>query len=354
LFGLLLGAALGLRATALLMIGYAFLAAALRIPLLPVRGVGRAAAFTAGSLMRIAPAFLIAYVIMIAAWPWAALSPFNPVRAIFAFAHFHYPIRTLLGGEIYDMGTVPRRYVPTYLAIRLPLLIYAGACAALVHAAVAMAGDDRKTWRRPLEIALLSIAVCFPVACQVIARGPGFTGMRHFLFVVPPLAALAGIGFDAAISYARTRSRLVSSLIAAALAGALGWNLVLMARLHPYENLYYNALVGGLPGAAHRYAMDYWVSIMPEAVAALEAHLDRARRAGSPERVYDVGVCGEAFSFEHYADRRLRVTGAWKEADFFIAPTHMDCDRAVAGKPIFTITRLGVPLGVVKQVAPPN
>ena len=36
-------------------------------------------------------------------------------------------------------------------------------------------------------------------------------------------------------------------------------------------------------------------------------------------------------------------------ADFFIAPTHMDCDRLVEGKTILSIERLGVPIGVVKD-----
>ena len=55
-----------------------------------------AAHFTASSLLLFVPAFALAYLIMIVGWPWAALSLFNPVRAIFAFAHFQYPVKTLL------------------------------------------------------------------------------------------------------------------------------------------------------------------------------------------------------------------------------------------------------------------
>jgi hypothetical protein len=33
----------------------------------------------------------------------------------------------------------------------------------------------------------------FPVTCQVVDHGPAFTGLRHFLFVVPLFAVLAGI-----------------------------------------------------------------------------------------------------------------------------------------------------------------
>jgi hypothetical protein len=39
----------------------------------------------------------------------------------------------------------------------------------------------------------------------------------------------------------------------------------------------------------------------------------------------------------------------WEQADFFIAPTHMNCDRILDGKVIVAIQRLGVPIGYVKD-----
>ena len=47
----------------------------------------------------------------------------------------------------------------------------------------------------------------FPVACQVISHGPSFSGLRHFLFVLPPIAVLAGIGFDAMLTWCEARQR---------------------------------------------------------------------------------------------------------------------------------------------------
>ena len=60
---------------------------------------------------------------------------------------------------------------------------------------------------------------------------------------------------------------------AAAIIAALAWNAGTLVRLHPYQYLYYNPLVGGLEGAAGRYDTDYWVNIMPEAVDELEAYV---------------------------------------------------------------------------------
>jgi len=45
-----------------------------------------------------------------------------------------------------------------------------------------------------------------------------------------------------------------------------------------------------------------------------------------------VAVCGERVSFENEADRRLQFTRDWSHADFFIAPTHMNCDQVLRGR----------------------
>ena len=78
-----------------------------------------------------------------------------------------------------------------------------------------------------------------------------------------------------------------------------------LVRLHPYEYMFYNQLVGGLEGAARRYEMDYWVNMMPEAVHALQDYLGLAKEQS--QRVYTVGVCGEKFAFDNYADKRLQA-----------------------------------------------
>ena len=79
---------------------------------------------------------------------------------------------------------------------------------------------------------------------------------------------------------------------------------------------------------------------MPEAVdGALEAFVANLDRAGNPARRYLVAVCGERLPFEKEANSRLRWTSDWYEADFFIAPTHMNCDRALDGTVIAIIAR---------------
>ncbi|TPQ42389.1 hypothetical protein C2U70_01650 [Bradyrhizobium guangdongense] len=349
-FGLLAGAALGTRVLGLLLVIYAGFVIALYLPWsLP----GRARwSFAIESSLRLLPALIIAYVVMILAWPWAALAPLNPIRGLLAFSEFHYGIRTVLAGQIYEMASVPRLYVPIYILIRLPLLILFGAILALLYVLRGMARGAQQPLCR--DIILLLLTVMFPLACQVAYHGPAFTGLRHFLFVIPPLAVLAGIGLDLALTALAKRGRIVVSGAVAAGVACLLWDAVTLVRLHPYENLYYNSLVGGLQGASRRYDLDYWFSSMPEAVQQLETYLRRTAAVDTnwPARVYSVAVCGERLPFDKTVtlpQLRFDFKAEWDESEFFIAPTQLNCDNDLDGKIIATVERLGVAIAYVKD-----
>jgi hypothetical protein len=307
--------------------------------------------FGVKSLLAMLPALALAYVVMILAWPWAALAPLNPIRGLLAFSEFNYSIRTLLAGQIYEMADVPRLYVPIYIAIRVPLLMLFGAAVAMISVLWLRRGSNLRQHR---EIALVSLMVIFPLACQVIWHGPAFSGLRHFLFLIPALAVLAGIGLDRALAALKTRGRLFASGGLAIVTACLLWDGVTLIRLHPYEYLFYNPLVGGLQGASRRYDLDYWFSSMPEAIGVLEAYLRRTAPddAGRSTQVYSVAVCGERLPFEKAVtlpQLRWDFMPQWDQSQFFIAPTQLNCDRDLDGEIIGAVERLGVTIAYVKD-----
>jgi Dolichyl-phosphate-mannose-protein mannosyltransferase len=351
-FGLLAGVALGIRVLGLLLVIYAGIAIVLYLPR-PLSGRLARWRFAIESSSRLLPALLLAYVIMILGWPWAALEPLNPIRGLLAFSGFQYDIRTILAGQIYEMAEVPRLYVPIYILIRAPLLMLFGAALAGMFALLPrLAAGSTQLQRR--DIALLALTVIFPLLCQVICHGPAFTGMRHFLFVIPALAALAGIGLDAAVTALATRGRLVASGGLAIVTACLLADAVTLVRLHPYQYLFYNPAVGGLEGASRRYDLDYWFGSMPEALHQLEAYLRRTEPADAsrPAPVYSVAVCGERLAFEKTVtlpQLHFDFKQKWSQSEFFIAPTHMNCDGDLDGKVIGTVERLGVTIAYIKD-----
>ena len=72
-----------------------------------------------------------------------------------------------------------------------------------------------------------------------------------------------------------------------------------IARLHPYEYVYYNELVGGLQGAEGRFELDYWATGFREAmetindVAPAKATVAVAgsRQAAAPS-LATISMCG--------------------------------------------------------------
>ena len=348
-FGLLAGAALGMRSLGLLLFVYLGLAIVIYLPW--CEGGGARLRTAANSALKTFPAVALAYLIMILAWPWAALSPLNPIRGLFAFSEFHYAIRTFFAGHIYEMADVPRIYVLGYLFIRVPLITQTGAALAIIS--LVWHPLEQGTQRRS-DLALVSLTVIIPLACQVLFHGPAFTGMRHFLFVLPPLATLAGVGFSNAFDALATRGRRLTPAALALVCACFVWEGMTLTRLHPYENLSYNMLVGGLPGAFRRYDLDYWFNSMPEAIRTLEAFVrdETPIEAIRSPKIYSVAVCGERLPFDQTVtlpQLRWDFRSEWDESEFFIAPTHMNCDRDLDGEIIGSVERFGVPIAYVKD-----
>ena len=196
-FGVLCGCALGIRVLGLFLLSYAGLVVLLHAPIGHGKTRREVLTFIIRSTVSLIPAVLIAYAIMVAAWPWAARAPLNPLRALFTFADLHYPIYTMLAGHVYRMNDVPRWYAPTYIAIKLTLPLLIGAGLALVFATLPrrIAGTTNHPHRK--EIAFIAFAAFFPLICDVAVRGSDFTGMRHFLFLARRLRCWRERGWTA-------------------------------------------------------------------------------------------------------------------------------------------------------------
>jgi hypothetical protein len=282
--------------------------------------------FVIDSSLKMMPALLLAYLIMILAWPWAALAPLNPVRGLLNFSEFYYAIHTFLDGQIYEMANVPPLYVPIYILIRVPLPMLLGAALKKIFMIRPRLVAGTKLLPRN-DVAIVLMAVVIPLACQVAFHGPAFTGLRHFLFVLPGLAVMAGIGLDKAFSALATSGGVVITAAMAATAACLLADGVTLARLHPCQYLYYNSLVGCLAGASRRYDLDYWFGSMPEALSQLEAYL-RAQQPGDVNwqtQIYSVAVCGERLPFETAVtlpQLRWDFKPQWNESEFFRADPH--------------------------------
>jgi len=121
----------------------------------------------------------------------------------------------------------------------------------------------------------------------------------------------------------------------------------IMAMLHPDQYIYYNAFVGGVEGAQHKFKLDYWANSYAEAVQGLENYLRAEYGPDFEEREFTVAVCGPPISADYYFPSNFRFTRQWTQADFFIAFTKDNCDRSLPGRPVYQVERMDALLSVV-------
>jgi hypothetical protein len=293
------------------------------------------------------PVVVIAYPVMLVFWPWAQWAPIaHPLSALATFSHQQFPFWTLFAGEYFPASDLPWEYLPVHILIalpELPLLLLA----ALPIIAIAALVWRRHTLDRATVLPRLIVAfgIVFPVAWAVGIKAVLFDGMRHFIFVLPLIAALTALAADRALDrLARWRAR---PFVYAALALYGVAHVTEMAMLHPDEYVYYNGFIGGIEGAQGLFKLDYWANSYAEAVQGLEDYLRDEYGADFLDHDFTVAVCGPPISAAYYFPSNFIFSNDRRSADFFIAFTKDNCDRSLPGKEIYRVERMGTLLSLV-------
>ena len=364
-FGLLLGLTLGVRVGAVLAGFYLGLALLLHLALVwhadgrrqMMNDAGRAA-------LALLPALPIAYIVMAIFWPWAVMSPLNPLEALSAFSRVPLTISTLLNGVAVPSSNPPSHYVPLYLLVKLPEALLIGFAAAMVMAGVRLVRLAWQPSRRLPAVAWVPtvLAAFVPVIVFMLMRPTVYNGIRHFLFVVPPAAVMAAYAADrlwqAAEGWGQFAGRAFAGLLT--VVGVLyTWQ---MASMHPNQYVYYNRFVGGVRGAVDRFELDYWGNSLHEATRDLVDFIERENDGAPPAQIYTLAVCGNPLAVRSELPPWLKLVDKdpeWRHADFFMAFTQVRrCPDLLDGHPILEITADDVPLSIVKdrrkQGGPPN
>lgn len=208
------------------------------------------------------PYGLIAYLVMVATWPYLWEDPVGKFIEVVRFMSYNpTTLRVLFYGKIYPANELPLRYLPAMLFFTLTEPVWPLAGLGAVVAIVRIA-RNRLDWKTLLPT-LGWFAI--PVAYVLLRHPPMYDGFRHFLFIVPPLFVLAGIALQAAFQWARRTWLQGILLLAVLLPGVIP-----AIALHPYEYTYYNQFIGGTGQAAYQFETDYWLTCYKEAVAQLE------------------------------------------------------------------------------------
>ena len=199
----------------------------------PVKALAACAAWAATGLA-----------VFAAGWPWLWYDSWARLSAYLGTGLHRTPIRVLYFGEVYLDREVPWHYPWLYFAATVPIGLHALGVLGLV------AGWRGR--RRDASPLLMAGAIAGVLALFSL-KAPVYDGERLFLIVFPLWAILIGRAFAAAwAASGRAWKR-------AALGAFLACQAYGVVAFHPFGLSYYNALVGGLPGARRLgLELTYW------------------------------------------------------------------------------------------------
>lgn len=308
---------------------------------------------------RFAPPFFLtaagAWALMLVFWPWAQLAPLRrPLIVLARMSAFNLHERSMpFGSRRVSTLTPPGDYLLRYFGFKLPeliiVLVFAGLVVLIVRLvrlrrrakaeAVAVAsGDVRETLapgegselaleRRTLAVwGLITFAILFPPLYAIAKRSPLYDGLRHFLFLVPIFAMVAGIVLVAFVRWVAKRSKAMAWTLPIFVFAHCLRMVMAMVHLHPHEYLFFNQFVGGLEGAYLRYSTDYYGNTYKEGYETLRQHLWETERERFLEAPYIISACMPEFVAREYfsANFEWRRRGG-TPPDFWLGYTRNNC-----------------------------
>ncbi len=347
LAGVAAGAAMGVRIGGVLLLGYMALLLTQHYVWVRAREtlrgwVSELASAAGAILMVLLPAFVLTFVLWPASWANPLLMAFV---ALVETTRFSIVIDVLLDGVYYPSDGLPWHYLFTYFALKLPeiLLLAAGAGLPLT---LMLWWRALKASDRPLGFGLsvIYMGILIPVGYALAAGSSHYDGVRHFLFILPPLAIIGALGLATLWAWLEERNPASLGLIAAFVAFGLAMGAVRVVQLFPYTYASFNAFAGGLRGAEGRFETDYWALGYKDAAKMLTRHM------GMGEKPYTVYVCGPQPSAAPFLDARARIVDDIEEADFFICLPRWGYDDAVQAPVVGEILAGGARMAVIKDL----
>ncbi|WP_426610092.1 glycosyltransferase family 39 protein [Bradyrhizobium sp. McL0616] len=259
---------------------------------LRTEGVREAARRFAHVVYVLLPGLAFGYLVMGLIWPWSIMEPGNPFEALTYFSHFfEKPWKEMFDGAIVSVPDMPWSYLPTLFALQLPevmLVLMAGAAIGTF----ALLPRREVPARRKTILLMLTLAATLPLAIAMVKRPALYNGIRHFVFVIPPMAVLGGVAFAWTMERLRANHRAWQPVVLATFCFGLALPLAEMIRLHPYQYTHFNHIAGTVRAADDRFMLDYWGLALKQASDELREQLVERQEVPPRNRKWKVAVCG--------------------------------------------------------------
>jgi hypothetical protein len=238
------------------------------------------------------PGLVLGYLIMGLIWPWSVIEPGNPFRALTYFStFFEKPWKEMFDGALVSVPDMPWSYLPTLFALQLPEVLLGFFIAGVIGSLTLLSRGD-VTARRKTILLMLTSAATLPLLIAIVKRPALYNGIRHFIFVIPPMTVLAGVAFAWGMNWLKDNRRNWQPAAVAIFAFGLMLPLTEMIRLHPYQYTHFNHIAGTVRAADDLFMLDYWGLALKQASDGLRDELNERQESPPQGRKWKVAVCG--------------------------------------------------------------
>jgi hypothetical protein len=351
-----LGLAMSVRVGGAILIAYLVLfVALLAVDRWRLGGAGAARAFVP-LFWKAALAGLGGWLLMLPFWPRALTNPIDgPAAALETVTRYTaYDSPTLLGGKLVPSQAVPWSYLPSYFALEQPILI----SVAFVAVCVALSAFTLVALRRRRALPwlpwLLVVAVLVPPGYAIVRGSTLYNGIRHFLFIVPPICVLAGAGVAVLVRRWWGSRRAFAAAVLVAVGVLAADPALALIRLHPHQHVYFNPISGGLVSAVENYETEYYGSVYRELHEKLVNEVWRQRRQEYLNTTFQVAGCGSKLFFTRNLPLNFQYTALRNaaNADYYATYVRDRClrrhrDRALVAE----VERDGAQLAAARQMS---
>lgn len=268
---------------------------------------------------------VVALFLLLVTWPFLAANPLQHGKDIL-LASSHYPwTGTLLHfGVNYKASAIPWFYLPGGFAVQVPLYI------------TLLLGGGFMIIKRILKyeiVQVLLVTIVLNIAIYLVIAPVVYDTIRHYLFMIPLFVIISVLSLYELVRALQTqvyRNRgsiqaLFGATFIVAIMVSFGLTAAQFIKLHPYQYVYHNELVGYVQGASGQFETDYWLASYKEAAEWLQQYVTLS----DPNKKVTVYVSGSPYSAIAYLNKeRFTQVKSLEDADYLILTTRSRSPRA--------------------------
>ena len=197
----------------------------------------------------------------------------------------------MFDGALVSVSDMPWSYLPTLFALQLPEILLGLLTLAIAGTFLSLPRKDVAARRKTIFL-MLTLAATLPLIIAMVKRPALYNGIRHFIFVIPPMAVLAGVAFARLMGWLGETRRSWQPAALAVFAFGLLLPLGETIRLHPYQYTHFNHIAGTVRSANNLFMLDYWGLALKQASEGLREQIDERQEVPPQGRKWKVAVCG--------------------------------------------------------------